>query len=124
MEWPPQVGDLLPRAELAFGMRSKLATYSLAWGHSSGGGKAKGFERILGITIDDLDHLEAEIRKGIRTRPIVSTRTADPFGVTCVVDCPVQGLGLLTYRVVPARTSWIYPDRTSAPRLTSAYLKP
>jgi len=30
MEWPPQVGELLPRADEAIGVRYKLETYSLA----------------------------------------------------------------------------------------------
>lgn len=47
MGWPPQVGELLPRAEEAIGVRYKLATYSLDPFHEDGGPKAKGFAQIL-----------------------------------------------------------------------------
>jgi hypothetical protein len=50
MGWPPQVGELLPRAEEATGVRYKLATYSLAIDHRDGGPKAQAFAAILGIS--------------------------------------------------------------------------
>jgi hypothetical protein len=124
MEWPPQVGELLPRAEEAVGVRYKLLTYSLVKGHRSGGAKAKGFEEILGITSESVEYLEAEILRGILITPIALVRPTPPFGTTCVVDCPIRGLGRLGARVVPARTAWIFSDPEAAPRLTSAYLKP
>jgi hypothetical protein len=124
MGWPPQVGELLPRAQEAFGVRYKLATYSLAASHRSGGAKARGFELILGITLDSVTYLEAEILSGILIRPITAVRGIQPFGITCVVDCPIRGIGAFEDRVVPVRTAWIFSDPASAPRLTSAYLKP
>jgi hypothetical protein len=57
---PPAVGELVPRAAEAFGVRYKLATYSLDVDHKDGGPKAKGFKRILGITIKDIGYLEAQ----------------------------------------------------------------
>ena len=45
---PPAVGELLPRAADAFGLRYKLETYSLDPTHKRGGPKARGFELILG----------------------------------------------------------------------------
>jgi hypothetical protein len=69
MAWPPRPGELLPRAEEAFGVRHKLMTYSLVKNHHSGGAKAKGFERILGITSETVEHLESEILRGILVRP-------------------------------------------------------
>lgn len=124
MGWPPQVGELLPRAQEAFGVRYKLETYSLAISHQSGGAKAKGFALILGITIDNAAYLEAEILRGILASPIVAVRTRRPFGITCAVDCPVRGIGALSARVAPVRTAWLFSDPASSPRLTSAYLKP
>jgi len=105
-------------------MRYKLLTYSLAKSHRSGGAKARGFERILGITTENVEYLEGEISRGILITPIARVRTTHPFGITCVVDCPVRGLGNLSARVAPARTAWIFSDPEAAPRLTSAYLKP
>lgn len=61
----PQVGDLLPRGTEAFGVRDKLERYSLDRAHGDGGPKAKGFKRILGIAIADIDYLEGAIQTGI-----------------------------------------------------------
>jgi hypothetical protein len=47
------VGDLLPRAAEAFGVRYKLETYSLDVTNKAGAPKARGFELILGIRIED-----------------------------------------------------------------------
>jgi hypothetical protein len=124
MGWPPRVGELLPRAEEAFGVREKLVTYSLSRRHRSGGVKAKGFERILGITIENVEYLEREILDGILITPIALVRETGPFGITCAVDCRIRGLGTFHSRVIPVRTAWIFSRPEAAPRLTSAYPKP
>jgi hypothetical protein len=105
-------------------VRYKLTTYSLAASHRSGGPKARGFERILGITIDSVEYLEEAILTSLLTAPIIAVRDNRPFGLTCVVDCPVRGIGEFKARVVPVRTAWIFSEPVSAPRLTSAYPKP
>ncbi len=61
----PVKGELLPRAAEAFGVHVKLATYSLDVSHKKGGPKARGFERILGITIDAIEYLEGAIYTGV-----------------------------------------------------------
>lgn len=105
---------MLPRAGEAFGMREKLAGYSLDESHEEGGPKARGFRRVLGITLADLDHLEAEIAAGIARTPIASVRDNAPYGVNCVVDG----------RHAPVRTVWELRGPGDRPRLVSAYLKP
>lgn len=65
MTWPPKAGEPLPWAAEAIGVRRKLVGYSLNSTHEDGGPKARGFELILGITVDDVDHLESAIRIGI-----------------------------------------------------------
>jgi hypothetical protein len=52
----------------------KLVTYSLNPAHPDGGPKAHGFARILGITIDAIDHLQGEIEPAIHFAPIRSVR--------------------------------------------------
>jgi hypothetical protein len=42
-------------------------------------GRPNGFGSILGITVDHVDHLEGEIRIGIRRTPITSV-TLSPMG--------------------------------------------
>ena len=124
MGWPPQVGELLPRAEEAIGVRQKLATYSLDTSHESGGPKAHGFERILGITHESITYLEREILTGVRIHPIGSTRVKWPFGIACVVEWPIGGVGHQRDRTAPIRTVWLLEGPSTPPRLTNAYLKP
>jgi len=123
MEWPPRVGELLPCAEEAFGIREKLSGYSLARDHSAGGPKAQGFLVILGISMASIEHLEAEIRAGILKTPITATRKNPPHGINCVVEFPIRGVGERSEIVVQLRTAWLLP-REAPPRLISAYLKP
>jgi Domain of unknown function (DUF6883) len=92
MAWPPKVGQLLPQAENVFGVRKKLADYSLNRNHEDGGPKARGFELILGITLDDIEHLAQSIEVEILTARVASVRANPPHGVNCIVIVSVQGL--------------------------------
>jgi hypothetical protein len=65
MSWPPRVGEPLPRAAEPIGVRQKLLDYSLEVRRETGGPRARGFERILGITRADVDYAEQSIRVGI-----------------------------------------------------------
>lgn len=124
MSRPPKIGELLPRAAEATGVREKLAGYSLDPANEFGGPKARGFELILGITPVHLDHLEAEIRAGIRKAPISSVRDNTPHGFNCVVELPVRGVGDKRERVINVRTVWELTDEDAAPRLITAYPRP
>jgi hypothetical protein len=123
MDWPPKIGDLLPRAEEAIGVRPKLAAYSLDPDRPAGSNKARGFELILGITLDSIDHLESAIHTGILTARIVTVRERPPYGLACAVDFPLRGVGRKRNRTATVRTSWILIGTQAPPRLTSAYIK-
>lgn len=114
----------MPRAEEATGVRQKLVRYALDRTHEHGGAKARGFELILGITIDDADYLEAEIRAGILSNPIQSVRFAKPSGFNCVVEIPVRGLRLHRSRLIGVRTVWFLANAGERPRLTTVFPKP
>lgn len=124
MGWPPKVGETLPRADQPVGVREKLAGYSLNAAHGDGGPKARGFERVLGVTIADIDYVEAAIGEGIAATPITSVRDNAPYGVNCVVDITVRGLGERENRLAALRTVWELTGAAARPRLVSAYLKP
>jgi uncharacterized protein DUF6883 len=124
MDWPPKIGVPLPRAAEALGVREKLVGYSLDIAHEQGGPKARGFERILGITIKEIDHLEAEIRTGILTAPVEAVRDRPPYGIHCEVRVAIRGLGDKRERIVGATTGWELAFPGAAPRLTTAYLRP
>jgi hypothetical protein len=124
MDWPPKVGELLPRAEEAIGIRSKLSRYVLNISHETGGAKAEGFAQILGITIREIDRLEAEIRTGIAVRPVDAVRYNRVGRPNCVVEFPIRGIGRHKERMVTLRTIWEIPAAGRPPRLVSALLKP
>jgi hypothetical protein len=105
-------------------VRKKLLTYSLDLNHERGGAKARGFERILGITIDHVDHLEVEIRAGIITAPVSAIRAAIPTGFNCVVELQIRDLGTKSDRLVAVRTAWLLTEAGTPPRMTTAFPKP
>ena len=120
---PPAVGEPLPRATEAFGVRRKLETYSLDVAHEKGGPKARGFEKILGITIDAIEYLEAQILTRVLDTPITEVHDNPPHGVNYVVDIQVRGIGAKADRVATVRTVWIISAPGDAPRLVTAYPK-
>ena len=122
MPWPPTIGQRLPRAEQAFGIREKLAAYCLHHDHEIGGPKAQGFQRILGIGLVDLEYLTETLRAGILATPITDVRNNAPFGVLCEVRIVVAGLREHHDRIVPVTTSWELRHGDDAPRLVTAYV--
>jgi filamentous hemagglutinin len=108
----------------AIGIRKKLTDYSLNPTHKRGGYKARGFQQILGITRDDADYLETEIRAGILVRPVTEVRPAIPIGFSCLVEVPARGLGAKSDRLIVVRTAWMLSGPESPPRMTTAFLKP
>lgn len=118
----PKVGELLPRAAEAFGLRVKLATYSLDLAHKDGGPKARGFEQILGITLEHIDYLEGAIYTGVQLVPVSEVIDNAPWGIKCVVIIPVRGLSEKSGRLVDVRTVWQFDEPGSPPRLVSAYI--
>ena len=122
MPWPPRIAEPLPNADLAFGIREKLAAYCLNLDHQIGGAKARGFRRILGIDLADLDYLADALSEGARSAPITSVRDNTPFGILCEVRIPVAGLGDHRGRVALVTTSWELRHADDAPRLVTAYI--
>ena len=121
---PPTAGELLPRGAEAFGLRYKLETYSLDVTHEKGGPKARGFELILGITIDAIDYLEAQILARVLDTPASDVRDSPPYGVKYVIDIQVPGIGAKADRVATVRTAWIISAPGDPPRLVTAYPNP
>ncbi len=119
---PPVAGELIPLAVYAFGAHVKLATYSLDFTSEAGAPKARGFEQILGITLEHIDYLEGAIYTGIQLVPVSELRDNAPWGIKCVVIVPVRGLGEKTDRIVNVTTVWQFDEPGAAPRLVTAYI--
>jgi hypothetical protein len=101
---PPTVGELLPRGAQAVGVRYKLATYSLDLAHKYGGPKARGFELILGITIDAIDTSKPRSWPASSTHPSATSETTSPTASNYVVNIQVRGIGAKGGRVINVRT--------------------
>jgi hypothetical protein len=122
VSWPPQVGELLPRAEDSYGVHEKLARYSLNPQHDDGGAKAAGFAKVLGITSDDLEYLASVLIAGVREHPVTEVRDRGEHGMHCRVIVPVRGLGERAGRSATVRTVWEIDDESDAPRMVTAYI--
>ncbi len=105
-------------------MRHKLETYSLNVAHRDGMPKARGFMLILGITIDAIDYLEAQIMARVLDTPVCEVRDNEPYGIKCTIDMPISGIGAKADRVANIRTVWAFDHSSHPPRLVNAYPKP
>jgi hypothetical protein len=123
MPWPPQVGDLLPRYDETIGIEEKLRTYSLAIGPEECGPKANGFQKMLGIDLGSIDHLERQIRVGIATTPISSVRRKASGAIHCAVQFQIAGPDRYSHRTASLRTTWELIGPLAPPRMTNAYLR-
>lgn len=104
-------------------MREKLASYSLKLDHQAGGPKARGFAKILGITLETIDYLDSEIRLAAQLRPVQAVVDNEPYGWKCVIDFPLEGVGGYSGRVAKVRTVWEVTSPLLPPRLVNAFLK-
>jgi uncharacterized protein len=123
VSWPPQIGELLPRAQDAYGVHEKLAGYSLSLEHAVGGHKAGLFEAVLDITTADVDYLLESLIAGIADTPIRAVRGNAPHGHLCEVRIGVRGLRARSDRTAIVVTAWEIAWDGDAPRLVTALLK-
>lgn len=122
MSWPPEIGEILPRASDAYGVHEKLAGYSLKLDHVGRGKKAEGFARVLAITVADLEYLAEALLHGVLTTPISGVRLAGEHGAHCEVIVPVRGLRDRAERTASVLTAWEIRSDGAAPRLITAYI--
>lgn len=122
MPWPPKIGEPLPRSEDAYNVHDKLARYSLNPGHGTGGRKAHDFQRLLAITLADLEYLADSVLAGLVEHPVVEVRDRGEFGMHCRVIVPIRGLRDCADRVANVRTVWEIREVDAAPRLINAYI--
>jgi len=122
VSWPPQIGELLPRAEDAYGVREKLTRYALNADHDDGGAKAAGFAAVLGITAADLEYLATALLAGVQEHATAEVRDRGEHGMHCRVIIPVAGIGERADRVANVRTVWEIRWEGDAPRLVTAYI--
>jgi hypothetical protein len=118
--WPPQIGELLPEAEKAYGVHDKLARYSLDSGHPRR--KAEAFAHALAVTGDDLEYVADALLAGVRTTPVSGVRPAGPHGFHCEVIVQMRGIRDRADRVANVLTAWQIRRQGDPPRLITAYV--
>ena len=121
--WPPQIGELLPRPEDAYGVQEKLTGYSLNLEHADGGHKAVLFEAVLDVTAADVDYLAEALIAGIAHTPIRAVRENPPHGYLFEVRISVRGLRARSDRTALVLSAWEIAYDGDAPRLVTALIK-
>ncbi len=96
----------------------KLTEYALNPMHPTGENKARVFRSALGFTSEHAEELILQIRKGIASAP-ASPGIADKFGPRMTVDLLITGPA----GQAVVRTGWIYDPGSTAPRLTTIFVK-
>jgi hypothetical protein len=108
----------LPNSEKAFVAITKLRDYSLNPDHESGGHKARVFRAALGLTINDVKWLRAQVLRIAREGDAVEGEPS-PFGKKYVIDAELTH----NERRAIVRTAWIIENGNDFPRLVSCYVK-
>jgi hypothetical protein len=112
--WPPQVGELLPRAAEAYAAPEKIAWILSDAGHG------KEWTRVLHIGSDDTQRFWEAIAKAVLDKPILAIRDISPHGVNYEVRIELT----LGDRTAATVTIWHYASPDDAPRLVTAYPTP
>ncbi len=115
MDWPPKVGEPLPRAAEAWRHRVKLEDWVLA---EQGHGRE--WSRVFRVGLADADLVWHAISAAVLTAPITEVRGEGGGEVGCgvLVDLAIEA------RIAPVLTAWHYAHEAAAPRLVTAYPKP
>ncbi|NQZ12819.1 MAG: RHS repeat-associated core domain-containing protein, partial [Algicola sp.] len=104
-------------AEKAFVDSRKITEYVLNLSHPKGGHKARVFNSILGITIENSSSLTSQLLKGVMKNSATLKGTTK-YGTQYQVMIPVRG----PKGIANVTTGWIVKVGENFPRLTSAYI--
>ncbi len=109
---------LLPNAEFAEVPIEKLRDYALNPEHPVGKHKARVFQLVLGLTVDDAAFLKDKILLAVLENEAILTRH-DEYGKRFNMEFELENKG----RSATIMTAWILVENELAPRLTSCYVK-
>ena len=107
----------LPNSKAAVIDRRKLEYYCLNPQHPRGKHKAKLFQAVIGITRNDVDEFENEIRKRIQVENCQAGEI-DRYGKRYILDFLWERRG----KKANIRTTWIIKIDEDFPRLTTCYV--
>jgi hypothetical protein len=113
MDVPPQIGDVLPRADTAWHERVKLEKWILAER-----GHGLEWHRVFHVGVGDSQGVWEAIALAARGAVISTVRDHGSDGIVCDVEVDLT----IGERTAPVTISWHYTDKASAPRLVTAYV--
>ena len=107
----------LPLGDRAIIDERKIVDYCLSNDHDDGKHKARLFREVLGITLDDADHLLRRLKEAAVAREAIPGKL-DHFGQRYVIDFEVEG----SRGNVNVRSAWIVLAGEEVPRLVTCYI--
>lgn len=112
MEWPPQIGEALPRAADAWCTEEKWLIWILA---SDGHGPE--WAKVLRLESDEWELAWKALKEAVRRAAIETVRVLNAGGVSCGVTVELT----VGDRTAPVVSAWHYIEHGAAPRLVTAY---
>jgi hypothetical protein len=112
MNWPPRIGEPLPRAGEAWCESSKWDGWILAER-----GHGPEWSRVFQVDRCQWKRVWEAIAAAMLAEPVSKIRGPGAHGLSCRVDTQLS----VGARRAPVRTAWHYADADSPPRLVSAY---
>lgn len=107
----------LPYGEQVEIPKQKLIGYCLNPTHSKGKDKARVFQAVLGITVENADRLHELIQQAAVKGEVVQ-QTVTAFGQEFKVDWTIPGTSN-----IQLRTIWQLAAKATCPRLITAFIK-
>lgn len=115
MNWPPKLGELLPRADACWHEPIKFDEWILA-----PRGHGREWQQVFGVGPGDQERVWQVLSSAARTAAIVEVRDRESLGVVCGVRERVT----IGERSAMVTMGWHYEDFSAAPRLATAYPSP
>ena len=107
----------LPYAEKAIVNIRKVRDYCLSATHPRGKHKARVFQSVLGMTVEDSDEFADSLRQAALNFDAIQG-VSDQFGDRYIVDFPLER----NDKRATIRSSWIVLNGEQAPRFVTCFL--
>ena len=109
--------ELLPNYQRAFIDIQKLKKYILNENHPIGKHKAKLFQSVLSISLDDAERFAESIMQNLRFNKAI-TGKKDDYGQRYFIDMKISNFD----KEAITRTAWIVEIGSEIPRLITCYI--